>query len=58
MLHSEDEISGLMDYAIHEVGPEGARVIDRYRERPGGKDQVERELLDAAAASGVGLYRV
>jgi hypothetical protein len=32
--------------------------VDRYRDQPGGKDQVERELLDAMVASSVGLYRV
>ena len=58
MLESEDEISVLMDYAIHEVGAPGARVIDRYRDQAGGKDQIERELLDAAAASAAGIYRV
>jgi len=58
MLESEDQISVIMDYAIYEVGAPGMRVIDRYRERPGGKDQMERELLDAMAASAVGVYRV
>lgn len=57
-LESEGEVSVLMDYAFHEVGQPGARLIDRYREQPGGQDPVERELLDAMAASRVGLYRI
>jgi hypothetical protein len=57
-LESEDELSVLMDYAFYEVGQPGARVVDRYCEQPGGKDQLERELLDAMAASSVGLFRV
>jgi hypothetical protein len=57
-LESEDELSVLMDYAFHEVGQPGARVVDRYREQTGGQDQVERELLDAMVASAIGLYRV
>jgi hypothetical protein len=57
-LESEDELSVLMDYAFYEVGQPGARLIDRYREQPGGKDRVERELLDAMAASAIGLYHV
>ncbi len=57
-LESEDEISVLMDYAIYEVGSPGTRVIDRYREHTGGGDPIERELLDAMAASAVGVYRV
>lgn len=46
-LESEDELSVLMDYTFYEVGQKGARVVDQYREQPGRKDQVERELLDA-----------
>jgi hypothetical protein len=57
-LASESELSVLMDYAFHEVGQPGARVVDRYREQPGGMDQVERELLEAMSASNVGLYRI
>ena len=57
-IQSEDEISVIMDYALHEVGTPGARVIDQYRQRPGGKNPLERELLQAAAASAVGVYRV
>ena len=56
-LESESELSVLMDYAFCEVGPPGARVMDRYRAQPGGKDSVERELLDAMAVSAIALYR-
>src|SRR5260221_3088042 len=58
VLESEGELSVLMDYAFHEVGQRGARVVDRYREQPGGTNQLERDLLGAMAASSVGLYRV
>jgi hypothetical protein len=58
LLNSEDEIDVIMDYAIYELGAPGTRVIDRYRERTGGRDPIERELLDAMAASAVGVYRV
>jgi hypothetical protein len=57
-LESEDELSVLMDYAFYEVGQPGAHVVDRYREHPGGQDQLERELLDAMVAARVSLYRV
>jgi len=57
-LDSEAQLSVVLDYAIYELGAPGARLIDRYRQRPGGRDPVERELLDAMAASSVGVYRV
>src|SRR5439155_24542263 len=57
MLESEDEINVVMDFAIYETGTPGARVVDHCRSQPGGEKQIERELLDAAAASAVGLYR-
>ena len=58
ILESEDELSVVMDYALYEVGKPGERVIDRYRQQPGGQDALEQKLLDAMATSRMGLYRI
>lgn len=58
VFESEDESDVLMDFALNDYREDGRSVAELYREKPGGEDEVERELLDGLAAAYTSLFRV
>lgn len=56
---SEDDMSVLMDFALHEIHLEdGINSIERYAKEKGGANAIERELLAAMAKAKTGLFGV
>jgi hypothetical protein len=57
-LDSEDELSVLMEYAIYEIQHEGKNFIQHYQKEVGGKNFIERSLLDTKATAKTSLFAI
>lgn len=58
-LDSEDDLSVLMDFALHEVRrADGKNAVERYAEEIGGNNAIENELLAAMVKARTGLFKV
>jgi hypothetical protein len=57
-LEKEDELSILMEYALHEIEVDGMSLVEKYQKEVGGKNRVERELLSAKINAPTGLFLV
>ncbi len=54
---SEDETSVLMDFALHEYKAEDKNAIEIYINKIGGKDDTEKEILNALLSSYTSLFK-
>ncbi len=54
---SEDETSVLMEFALNERGS-GKTVVEIYREKVGGENDIEKEILDGLISSYTSLFKV
>jgi hypothetical protein len=57
-LDNEDELSVLMDFALHEIKWIGQNLVRRYQEEKGGQGKIETDLLEAMTKSRSGLFRI
>jgi len=55
---NEDETSVLMDFAMHDFRFINKTIVERYKEKFGGKNEIEKEILDAQIASYTSLFKV
>jgi len=55
---SEEETAVLMDFALHEYKVNQKNAIALYREKIGGQNEVEKELLDAWLSSYTSLFKI
>ncbi len=55
---SEEETSVLMDFSLHEYKSNNRNTIEIYRERIGGQNEIEREILDSLILSYTSLFKV
>lgn len=58
VLESEDEGDILMDFAIHDYRVDNKNAIEIYQETTGGKNDVEKTLLNAYLASYTSLFKI
>jgi hypothetical protein len=60
MFDSEEDMTVLMDYTLHECRYKGKNAFERYHEQVGGdsiaSDDLEREILAARVASSTSLF--
>jgi len=55
---SEDETIVLMDFALNEYMVNNKNTIEIYREKIGGQNEIEKEILDALLSSYTSLFKV
>jgi hypothetical protein len=55
---TEDESSVLMDFVLNEYRIQNKTVVDTYREKFGGKNQIEKDILDVLSSSYTSLFKV
>ena len=55
---SEDETSVLMDFALNDYRFVNKNVVERYQEKFGWKNEIEKEILDAKSASYTSLFKI
>lgn len=55
---SEDEASVLMDFALHEYKLNGRSAVEIYREKVGGQNEVEKEILAALPSAYASLFEI
>lgn len=55
---SEDEASVLMDFALHDYKLKGRSAVEVYREKVGGQNEVENEILAALPSAYTSLFEV
>lgn len=55
---SEDEASVLMDFALHEYKLNGRSVVETYREKVGGQNEVENEILASLPSAYTSLFEI
>lgn len=53
----EQESDVLMDFALYDFREEGQTAVERYAEKAGGEDEIEKELLKGLLASYTSLFR-
>jgi uncharacterized membrane-anchored protein YhcB (DUF1043 family) len=54
----EAEADVLMDFALNEYKSNNKNAIETYRERIGGRNDIEKEILDALLSSYTSLFKV
>jgi hypothetical protein len=54
----EDETNVLMDFALHEYRVDGKTSVEHYRETKGGKNKIERNLLNFWLAASTSLFKI
>jgi hypothetical protein len=54
----EEEPNVLMDFALHDLKPEGRSVVEAYRESNESTSSVEKEILDNMASSYTSLFKI
>ena len=55
---NDDETNVLMDFALHDYRFINKNVIERYREKFGWKNEIEKDILDALSASYTSLFKI
>ena len=55
---SDDETSVLMDFALNDYRFVNKTVVERYREKFGWKNDIEKDILDALSVSYTSLFKV
>ena len=55
---SEDETSVLMDFALHEYKLNGRSAVEIYREKVGGQNEVENEILASLPSAYTSLFEI
>ncbi len=58
IFESEDETSVLMDFALHDYRTNKQNTIEIYREKIGGENEIEKEILDAFISSYTSLFKI
>ncbi len=58
VFESESESNAQFDFLLFEQQVDGKTAAEQYRDTPGGKNELEREILDAFASSYTSLFRV
>jgi hypothetical protein len=58
VLDNEDEMSVLMDFALREYKVNKQTTVEIYREKIGGENEIEKEILDAFVLSYVSLFKI
>lgn len=58
MFTDENQMGALMDFAIHEMRIDGQNAVDRYIEKYGAENEMEKKVFDALKSSYTSLYRV
>lgn len=58
VFNSEEDTDVLADFALNEYKRNNKNAIEIYRERIGGKNDMEREVLDALLSSYTSLFKV
>ncbi len=58
VLDTEDEMSVVMDFALREYKVNKQTTVEIYREKIGGKNEIEKEILDAFVSSYTSLFKV
>ena len=55
---NESEMDVLMDFALHEYRVNNKNTIEIYREKIGGQNKIEKEILDALISSYTSLFKI
>jgi len=55
---NEDETSVLMDFALNDYRFINKNVVERYREKFGWKNEIEKDIFDALSASYTSLFNI
>ena len=55
---NDDETNVLMDFALNDYRFINKNVIERYREKFGWKNEIEKDILDALSASYTSLFKI
>jgi hypothetical protein len=58
VLDNEEEMSVLMDFALHDLPVDGKNAFERYRAQIGGANSTEDELLAALSTASTSLFKV
>jgi hypothetical protein len=58
ILDSEDELDILMDFALREYKVNKQTTVEIYREKIGGENETEKEILDAFVTSYTSLFKI
>ena len=54
----EDETNVLMDFVLHEYRIDGKTAIELYRETKGGKNEIEKNLINSWLAASTSLFKI
>jgi len=58
VLDTEDEMNVLMDFALREYRVNKQTTVEIYREKVGGENEIEKEILDAFISSYTSLFKI
>jgi hypothetical protein len=58
LFETEDETGILMDFALNDYRVDNRNTVEIYNDTIGGKDEIEKELLDAFIASSTSLFKI
>ncbi len=58
ILDTEDELNILMDFALREYKVNNQTTVEIYREKIGGENEIEKEILDAFVSSYTSLFKI
>lgn len=58
LFDTEDETSVLMDFALNEYRVDDKNTVEIYREKIGGKNEIEKETLGALLSSYTSLFKI
>ncbi|MDI6738143.1 MAG: hypothetical protein QME12_06550 [Nanoarchaeota archaeon] len=58
VFENEDEMNVMMDFALYEYMLEGENIVKIYRGIVGGKNEIEKDILNAMVSSYTSLFRV
>lgn len=58
LFDTEDVTSVLMDFAFNDYRADDKNIVEIYQEKIGGKNEIEKEILDALLSSYTSLFKV
>lgn len=58
IMENEDELSNLMDFALHDYKVNNKNIIEIYKEEANSLNETEKEVLDALLLSYTSLFKV
>ncbi len=58
IFENEEEANVLMDFAMNEIKANNKNIVEFYKEKFGGSDEIEKEIMDALLSSYTSLFKI